>query len=54
MSIISVEGSSEFSLTDTLPRTNQVKYFEFMVDTGTEIMALNLESMLSMSLFLAG
>ena len=54
MSIISVEWSSEFSLTDTFPRTKQAKSFEFMVDTGTEIMALYLESMLSMSLFLDG
>ena len=45
MSINSVEWSSEISLTDTFPRTKQAKSFEFMVDTGTEIMALYLESM---------
>jgi len=50
----SVEWSSEISLTDTFPRTKQAKYFELMVDTGTEIIALYLESMLSMSLFLDG
>jgi len=54
MSIISVEWSSVFSFTDTFPGTKQAKYFEFMVDTGIAIMALYLESMLSMSLFLSG
>jgi len=39
MSIILIERSSEIILTDKFPRTKQAKYFEFMVDNGTEIMA---------------